>query len=157
MLPNFQAGAKAVEDDRVTRERPGEIEGKATGKMEAARASVRNTTMPFRNKIGADRSHHLSPAVAGIALVASIGVLTLHETMTEAHRNHSTNDLSEMVTGLRQAQAREVRGQAKMIESRLDLPMRRKHVSRTKEFEHMEITLGSSRREPDQDDPEIDL
>ena len=77
--------------------------------------------------------------------------------MIEAHRNHSTNDLSEMVTGHRQAQAKEARGQAKMIGNHLDLPMRGKHVLRMKEFEHMEITLGSSRREPDQDDLEIDL
>jgi hypothetical protein len=47
MLPNFLAG---VEDDRVTRERPGEIKGEATGKMVATRTSVRNITMPSHNK-----------------------------------------------------------------------------------------------------------
>lgn len=47
-LPNFLAG---VEDDRVTRERPGEIKGEATGKIAATRASVRNTTMPSHNKM----------------------------------------------------------------------------------------------------------
>ena len=77
MLPNFQAGAKAVEGSRATRERPGEIEGKATEKMKAARASVRIITMPFHNKTRADRSHHPSLAAAGIALVASIGALAL--------------------------------------------------------------------------------
>lgn len=50
MLPNFQAGAKAVEDDRVTREKQEEIKGEAAGKMEATRPSVRNTTMPSHNK-----------------------------------------------------------------------------------------------------------
>lgn len=77
MLPSFQAGAKAVEGSRATRERPGEIEGKATEKMKAARASVRIITMPFHNKTRADRSHHPSLAAAGIALVASIGALAL--------------------------------------------------------------------------------
>jgi hypothetical protein len=50
MLPDFQAGAKAAEDVRVTREKQEEIKGEAAGKMEATRASVRNTTMHFRNK-----------------------------------------------------------------------------------------------------------
>jgi hypothetical protein len=47
MLPNFLAG---VEDDRVIRERLGEIKGEATERMEATRGSVRNTTMPSHNK-----------------------------------------------------------------------------------------------------------
>ena len=46
-LPNFLAG---VEDDQVTRERLGESKGEATGKMEATRQSIRNTTMPSHNK-----------------------------------------------------------------------------------------------------------
>ena len=46
-LPNFLAG---VEDGRVTRERPGESKGEATENTEAARASVRSTTMPSHNK-----------------------------------------------------------------------------------------------------------
>jgi hypothetical protein len=77
--------------------------------------------------------------------------------MIEARRDHSTNDLSEMVTALRQARANEVRGQAKMTANGMDLPTRRNRVSRTKEFGHMGITLGSSRRVRDQNDPETDL
>ena len=50
MLPSFQAGAKAVEDDRATREKQEEIKGEAAGKMEATISSVRNKTMPSRNK-----------------------------------------------------------------------------------------------------------
>ena len=50
MLPSFQAGAKAVEDDRATREKQEEIKGEAAGKMEATISSIRNTTMHFHNK-----------------------------------------------------------------------------------------------------------
>ena len=96
MLPDLQA---EVEDDRVIREKPEEINGEAAGKMEAMIPRLRNTTMPSHNKKLADPSHHHSLAAAGIALVASIGALALRETTTEAHRGHSTNDLSEMMTG----------------------------------------------------------
>jgi len=50
MLPNFPAGAKAVEDDRVTRGRQEEINGEAAGKTEGTISSARNTTMPSHNK-----------------------------------------------------------------------------------------------------------
>jgi hypothetical protein len=67
------------------------------------------------------------------------------------------NDLSEMGTGNRQTQAKEVRGRAKTREHHPDLHIRRNRVSRTKEFGHMETALGSSPRALDQDDPETDL
>lgn len=37
-------------NDRVTRERPGEIKGETTEKMEATRPRDRNTTVPCHNK-----------------------------------------------------------------------------------------------------------
>jgi len=48
MLANLQAGAKEVEDDQVTKERPEEINGEATEKMEATTTSIWDTTMLFQ-------------------------------------------------------------------------------------------------------------
>lgn len=103
------------------------------------------------------RSHHPFPAAAGIALVALKGSLVLRETTTEDHRNHSTNDRSEMGTGDLQAQANEVRGQAKMTVNRPVPPMKRNRVSRTKGFGHMGTALAFSRKGADRSDPETDL
>jgi hypothetical protein len=89
--------------------------------------------------------------------VASTEALALHETMIGAHHGHLTDNLRETVTGHRQALAKEVRGQAKMIGNRQDLPMRRNRVSRMKECGHTEIALDSSQKDPDQDDPETGL
>lgn len=86
-----------------------------------------------------------------------MGARALHRTTIEAHRGHSTDDLNETATGHRQAQANEVRGQAKTIANGLDPPTRRNRVSRTKEFGHMGTTLGSSRKDLDLDDPERGL
>jgi len=48
MLANLQAGAMEVEDDQVTKERPEEINGEATEKMEATTTSIWDTTMLFQ-------------------------------------------------------------------------------------------------------------
>jgi hypothetical protein len=99
-----------------------------------------------------NRNHRPFPAAAGIALVALIGPLALHEITTEFHHNHSANDRSEMGTGSRQAQANEVHGQAKMMVNHRDLPTTRKRDSRTKEFGRTGITGVFSRRQTEQHD-----